>query len=242
MKIRQRTFLAVSVLAAFGAAGRASATQNVVLNPSFKNDLTYWQVPSGSFSANWTNSVGNGAYAITTSSSGTLAVLSQCMNALPSITYYFGGGYQISAALAGRPLGELHVGWFDQPNCGGVSLHVDATAPSGTDTGYWQQLATQVTSPVGAKSARLVCVVKNPSATGATVYFDGLYFENLGFLPGDANADGSVDVNDVFYVINFLFANGSVPVGPTDVNDDHLLDVSDVFYLVNYLFANGPTP
>jgi hypothetical protein len=74
------------------------------------------------------------------------------------------------------------------------------------------------------------------------VYFDGLYFESLGFLAGDANADGSVDIADVFYLVNFLFAGGAVPAGPTDVNDDHLLNVSDVFYLINYLFAGGPTP
>jgi len=28
---------------------------------------------------------------------------------------------------------------------------------------------------------------------------------------GDANGDGLVDVNDVFYLINYLFAGGPVP-------------------------------
>jgi virginiamycin B lyase len=31
-------------------------------------------------------------------------------------------------------------------------------------------------------------------------------------VPGDVNGDGSVDVSDVFYVINFLFAGGPPPV------------------------------
>jgi virginiamycin B lyase len=31
------------------------------------------------------------------------------------------------------------------------------------------------------------------------------------FLPGDANADGTVDISDVFYLINFLFAGGPPP-------------------------------
>lgn len=30
--------------------------------------------------------------------------------------------------------------------------------------------------------------------------------------PGDANGDGTVDVSDVFYLINFLFAGGAAPV------------------------------
>jgi hypothetical protein len=32
-------------------------------------------------------------------------------------------------------------------------------------------------------------------------------------VPGDMNGDGVVDVADVFYLINFLFAGGPAPVG-----------------------------
>jgi hypothetical protein len=59
---------------------------------------------------------------------------------------------------------------------------------------------------------------------------------------GDANGNGVVDVNDVFYVINFLFAGGPVPKGRANVNGIGAIDVSDVFYLINYLFAGGPAP
>jgi hypothetical protein len=30
-------------------------------------------------------------------------------------------------------------------------------------------------------------------------------------VAGDVNGDGSIDVSDVFYMINFLFAGGSYP-------------------------------
>jgi hypothetical protein len=60
--------------------------------------------------------------------------------------------------------------------------------------------------------------------------------------PGDVNGDGFVDVADVFYLINFLFASGPDPVGPGDVSGDGAVDVGDVFYLINYLFAAGPFP
>jgi hypothetical protein len=59
---------------------------------------------------------------------------------------------------------------------------------------------------------------------------------------GDVNADGGVDVGDVFYLINTLFARGAPAVGPADVNGDGIVNVSDVFYLINYLFAGGAAP
>jgi hypothetical protein len=59
---------------------------------------------------------------------------------------------------------------------------------------------------------------------------------------GDANGDGTVDLADVFYVINFLFAGGPVPLGRANVNGGSVIDVADVFYLINYLFAGGPPP
>src|SRR5262245_3379783 len=59
---------------------------------------------------------------------------------------------------------------------------------------------------------------------------------------GDVNGDGFVDVADVFYLINFLFAGGPVPKGVGDVDANGVVDVADVFYLINALFAGGPAP
>jgi hypothetical protein len=59
---------------------------------------------------------------------------------------------------------------------------------------------------------------------------------------GDVNGDGMVDVADVFFLINFLFASGPLPVNEGDVNADGVIDVADVFYLINTLFASGPAP
>ncbi len=63
-----------------------------------------------------------------------------------------------------------------------------------------------------------------------------------GGLAGDVNGDGTIDVLDIFYLINFLFAGGPVPVGASDVNGDGAIDVLDIFYLINHLFAGGPAP
>ena len=50
------------------------------------------------------------------------------------------------------------------------------------------------------------------------------------------------DVEDVFALINFLFAGGPVPPYIRDANADGKLDVVDVFALVNFLFAGGSLP
>ena len=61
-------------------------------------------------------------------------------------------------------------------------------------------------------------------------------------LIGDTNGDGTVNVSDVFYTINTLFAGGPPSSGDADVNNDGVVNVADVFYLINYLFAGGPAP
>ncbi len=59
---------------------------------------------------------------------------------------------------------------------------------------------------------------------------------------GDANGDGLVNVADVFYLVNFLYAGGDVPKGRGNVDGVAGIDVNDVFYLINFLFAGGQPP
>lgn len=66
----------------------------------------------------------------------------------------------------------------------------------------------------------------------------------ISFLRGDANGDGKIDVADVVYLINYLFAGGPAPqpYQAGDANCDGTIDSADVVYLINYLFAGGPPP
>jgi DNA-binding beta-propeller fold protein YncE len=59
---------------------------------------------------------------------------------------------------------------------------------------------------------------------------------------GDANADGRVDVSDVFLLVNTIFAAGPPPAGNCDVDGNGSVNVGDVFFAINYLFAAGPPP
>jgi len=61
---------------------------------------------------------------------------------------------------------------------------------------------------------------------------------------GDANDDGSVNVGDAVYMINYIFKNGPTPSskGQGDANGDCKLNVGDAVYLINYIFKNGNPP
>jgi photosystem II stability/assembly factor-like uncharacterized protein len=76
----------------------------------------------------------------------------------------------------------------------------------------------------------------------AATYGRGMFRSSPLGAHGDVNGDGDVNVADVFYLINYLFASGPAPFGSADANGDHTVDVGDVFFLINTLFAGGPWP
>lgn len=63
-------------------------------------------------------------------------------------------------------------------------------------------------------------------------------------LCGDANNDGTRDVSDAMYIINFVFNSGQQP-SPLRVGDgncDGSVDVSDATYLISFIFSSGSSP
>jgi hypothetical protein len=64
------------------------------------------------------------------------------------------------------------------------------------------------------------------------------------FVCGDANSSMSVDIDDIVYLINFIFSGGPPPA-PVESGDPDCsggVDIDDVVYLINYIFASGPEP
>ncbi len=61
---------------------------------------------------------------------------------------------------------------------------------------------------------------------------------------GDANRDGFIDIDDVVFLIQYIFAGGPAPnpywVG--DASMDDFIDIDDVVWLIMYIFAEGPEP
>ncbi|MGB2698008.1 MAG: dockerin type I domain-containing protein, partial [Candidatus Zixiibacteriota bacterium] len=82
-----------------------------------------------------------------------------------------------------------------------------------------------------------------PFKSGCRVDMGAFEFDH-GYVCGDCNGDGKVDIVDVVCLINYLFHGGPapVPIEAGDVNCDHEVTIADVVYLINYLFKGGPTP
>ncbi len=62
---------------------------------------------------------------------------------------------------------------------------------------------------------------------------------------GDADGSGGVDIDDVVYLIQYIFAGGPEPIPHTlvgDVDCSEFVDIDDVVYLIQYIFAGGPPP
>ncbi len=59
------------------------------------------------------------------------------------------------------------------------------------------------------------------------------------FVVGDANYNGSVNIGDVVFMVNFVFKAGSGPIPPeaADANCDATINVGDPVTLINYIFG-----
>ena len=61
---------------------------------------------------------------------------------------------------------------------------------------------------------------------------------------GDVTGDGSIDLGDVIFLINYLYKAGAepYPLVTGDLNCDEEVNIGDVIYLINYLYKEGPPP
>jgi len=62
--------------------------------------------------------------------------------------------------------------------------------------------------------------------------------------PGDANSSGEVDIDDVVFLIAYIFSGGQAPdpLCCGDANGSGAIDIDDVVYLIAYIFSGGPPP
>ena len=81
-----------------------------------------------------------------------------------------------------------------------------------------------------------------------TTYADVTGLTVAGILPpfvrGDVDGDGSVNITDPIYLLNYLFRGGAAPPcrAAADPNGGGDLDISDAVYILNYLFGEGAEP
>ncbi len=90
------------------------------------------------------------------------------------------------------------------------------------------------------------------SPTGIVVTVDSMLSDRLyayvyipsSFSLGDANGDEVVDLEDVIFLLNYLFKNDDPPdpLEAGDANCNGTVELGDAIFLLNYLFRNGPHP
>lgn len=62
---------------------------------------------------------------------------------------------------------------------------------------------------------------------------------------GDVSPDGEVNIQDLLFLVSFMFSQGPAPECETaaDINGNGVgPDIEDLFYLVTYMFGEGPAP
>jgi len=88
------------------------------------------------------------------------------------------------------------------------------------------------------------------SYTIAGEYSDGTPFMAVGefvfvgHTSGDVNVDGTVNIADITYLVDYLFFGGPAPpvMETANVDGEGGVNIADLTYLVEYLFFGGPEP
>jgi hypothetical protein len=65
-----------------------------------------------------------------------------------------------------------------------------------------------------------------------------------GFIIGDANGHGTVNISDAVHIINYTFIGGEPPnpLESGDCNCDSAVNISDAVWIINYVFIGGAEP
>jgi PKD repeat protein len=81
--------------------------------------------------------------------------------------------------------------------------------------------------------------VYNPKIVGSLVTTTGCCAHR-----GDLNHDAEVSINDLTYLVDYLFASGPGPVCEEegDLDGNEVIDISDLTYFASYMFGGGPAP
>nr|MBN2276849.1 dockerin type I repeat-containing protein [candidate division Zixibacteria bacterium] len=72
-----------------------------------------------------------------------------------------------------------------------------------------------------------------------------LYNCSSGYAKGDYNGDGTVNIGDILYLIDYIYEDGPEPLdggGRADANCDGSIDIGDVIYFIKHVLAAGPEP
>jgi len=107
--------------------------------------------------------------------------------------------------------------------------------------GVWLYSFTPSASEIGSVYELTFVVTDYPSLATDTLI---VHPRIVAFLRGDIDADNVYSVNDIAYLIEYLFRDGPEPVvlEAADVDTNGSVTLSDITYLIYYMFRSGPQP
>jgi hypothetical protein len=140
---------------------------------------------------------------------------------------------------AGDPVADT--GWLDQYPA--ERRFMISSGPFDMMPGDSQEVVAAIVVGQGADRLTSISLLRAAAQYAKGVY-DMDYDLSLMTGCGDANGDGTVNVSDAVFIINYLYVEGMVPtplrIGDVNCNGD--VDISDVIYIINYVFIGGYPP
>jgi len=134
-------------------------------------------------------------------------------------------------------------------NDGADWVIVETVGPVAQSSGGWYEYEFQVSDYVSPTSQIKLRFDASDLNYGSVVEaaIDDVYvkrFECQTYIPGDADDSKSVDIDDVVYLIDYVFQSGPepIPLASGSVDCEGVIDIDDIVYLINYLFMGGKAP
>ena len=231
-----------SIMAISGTAEPDQHRLPVYSNP----DATWLDLPFGSAS--------------THDCAGTIAVSSETVSAYRPAQIAGGVGLRpatVSETLPRTRITDtaLHVVHYDNLGCS--ELTVTEVSLAGSDPGSFEVVddtcsdavipsgesctVTVAFSPEDTEVREADLIVETEEVTAS--WFTHGFTAQGGWIRGDVNMDGEINIADPVTLLNYLFGLTTVPWLPAcDVNDDGMTNIADSVFLLDYLFKGGEAP
>ncbi|HOP07039.1 MAG TPA: S8 family serine peptidase [candidate division Zixibacteria bacterium] len=137
----------------------------------------------------------------------------------------FSWAFPVTPSGTSGDIYEIMIGAFDE-NDVGKTIILDSSSFGNAGTWEWTANGTNRFSP---------------RWPGPYVFVIG----ETSYTPGDVNGDSELTIDDILYLVQYMFHGGPLPVNvqSCDVNGScGPIDIADLTFLVQYFFGDGPEP